>query len=357
MVLMRAAADVSARLMTGVDEFFTRRALVAPRSEAYDPDQRIAEARTFVDSLGAEFAPSADKDAFFPELTREGWSSRVVRSLSGGSVVDLRAASEHRVLFESEARAFDEMTRTRSARARHFRHQTRGRPAVIFIHGFMAGDLLVEELEWPTHKFYGAGLDVVLAVLPGHGPRKVGRPWDAPEWPAKTPTFTIEGYRLAIGELRGLVTHLLADGASDVAVVGMSLGGYTAALLSTIDPRLSLVAPFIPLASTADFLRDNHQLSGSAAQVSKQHDLFEQMFASVSPLSRPCLAPIEGRLVFGGAHDRVTPLAHADRIADHFGISTTVFPGAHILQYGRSQAWRAILRNLRDRKILPRRRA
>lgn len=343
--------SASARVMAGLDVLFTRAALVAPRNEPYDPAQRIEEASRFVDSLGPDFG--ADVEAFFPELGQEGWTSRVVRRLPGGSVVDLRTASDHTTIFQEEAAAFRSMTKSRHARARHFRHQSRHRTAIILIHGFMAGDLLLEEHEWPTHAFYDAGLDVVLAVLPGHGPRKGNRPWDPPEWPAKTPTFTIEGYRKAIGELRGLVTHLLADGVTHVGVVGMSLGGYTSALFSTVEPRLSLVAPFIPLASTADFLRDNGQIQGTPEQVEKQYEILEAMFASVSPLTRPCLVPREGRMVFGGAHDRVTPLSHADRIASHFRVDTTVFPGAHILQYGRSQAWHAILRNLRTRNLMP----
>ncbi len=342
--------SASAALMRGVDELFTSRALVAPRREDYDPEQRIREGRTFVDSLGSDFG--RDVDAFFPEVGRAGWSRKVRRDLGDGHVVDLRTPSEHRVHFREEAANFDRMARNQVAWARHFRHQVRHRPAVVFIHGFMAGDLVLEELEWPTHAFYRQGLDVVLAVLPGHGPRKLGRPWDPPEWPARTPTFTIEGYRQAIGELRGLVTHLLDDGATHVATVGMSLGGYTAALWSTVDPRLSLVAPFIPLASTADFLRDNGQLRGTPEQVARQHLVIEDVFASVSPLTRPCQVPLEGRMVFGGVHDRVTPLAHAERLAAHFGVEVRTFPGAHILQYRRWDAWRDVLANLRGRGIL-----
>lgn len=342
--------DAPAALMRGVDELFTKRALVVPRREAYDPQQRIREARAFVDSLGPAFG--ADVDAFFPIVGEGGWSSTVRRDLGDGHVVDLRTPSPHRPVFPAEAPNFDPAARNQTAWARHFRHQVRHRPAVILVHGFMAGDLALEERQWPTHAFYRRGLDVVLAVLPGHGPRKRGRPWEPPEWPAKNPTFTIEGYRQAIGELRGLVSHLLDDGATHVAMIGMSLGGYTTALFSTVDGRLCLAAPFIPLGSTADFLRDNGQLRGTPEEQREQHALIEGIFASVSPFTRPCRVPTEGRMVFGGEHDRVTPLAHAQRIADHFGVPLTTFPGAHVLQYRRWDAWRAVLGNLRARGIL-----
>lgn len=342
--------DAAARLMEGVDEVFTQGALVAPRKEPYEPVQRMREIEAFLASLPEDFG--RDVEAFFPGQPREPFTPRVLRELPEGKLVELRAKVRHRVFFEDEAEAFRAMPKSRVAIVRHFRHQRRFRPALILIHGFMAGDFALEEREWPTHRYYKSGLDVVLACLPGHGARKSTRPWQPPDWPARTPTFTIEGYRQAIGELRGVVSHLLEDGCTHVAVMGMSLGGYTAALLATVEPRLCLVAPFIPLASTADFMRDNGQLRGSAVQVAKQHALVERMFESVSPLARPCLVPKEGRMVFGGQYDRVTPLGHADRIAAHFGVDTTVFPGAHILQYGRWEAFAAVTKNLRARGIL-----
>lgn len=349
--MVALARRTTGALMGGVDQLFSKGALVAPRRDTSDPRERIAAAERLIESFPEDLG--RDVERFFPIVGGGGWDRRVIRSLPDGHVVDLATPSRHVPIFEREASALASMEKNDPARARHFRHQSRHRTAVIFVHGFMAGDFLVEELEWPTHAFYRRGLDVVLAVLPGHGVRKSNRPWESPEWPARTPTFTIEGFRQAIGELRGLVSHLLADGVTHVGVVGMSLGGFTSALLATVEPRLALVAPFIPLASTADFLRDNGQLTGSPAEVARQHALIERTFESTSPFARPCLVPKDGRLVIGGAYDRVTPLAHADRIAQHFEVETTVFPGAHLLQYGRTQAWRAILRNLGRRGLMP----
>lgn len=341
-------------VMRRVDTMFSRGALIGPRRDPLTPAERIAAAEALLSTFPPDLG--ADADAYFPIVGGGGWSRSLVRPLGDGYVVDLATPSRITPVFPAEAAKFEALKKNGSARARHFRHQSRHRTAVVFVHGFMAGDLLVEELEWPTHAFYERGLDVVLAVLPGHGPRKGNRLWDPPEWPAGTPQFSIEGFRQAVGELRGLVSHLLADGVDHVAVVGMSLGGYTSALLSTVESRLALVAPFVPLASTADFLRDNGQLVGTPAEVVAIHALLERTFASVSPFTRPCLVPQEGRMVLGGAYDMVTPLSHSNRIAAHFGVETTVFPGAHLLQYGRWQAWRAVLANLRARGLAPRRR-
>jgi dienelactone hydrolase len=48
---------------------------------------------------------------------------------------------------------------------------------------------------------------------------------------------TNEAFGQAIWDLRGLALALRADGASAVGAMGMSLGGYTTALWSTIDPE------------------------------------------------------------------------------------------------------------------------
>jgi len=348
------ARRTTGALMRSVDELFSRGALVRPRGRSLSPAEVIRANERLIAGFPADLG--ADVEAFFPIVGTGGWGRRVIRQLDEGHVVELRTPSRHTPIFELERSVFESLPRNHVACARHFRHQRRHRrTAVIFVHGFMAGDFLIEELEWPTHAFYERGLDVVLAVLPTHGARRSSRSWESPAWPGKSPTFTIEGFRQAIGELRGLVSHLHDDGVENVAVVGMSLGGFTSALLATVEPRLCLVAPFIPLASTADFLRENGQLHGTAEEVARQHELIEQTFASTSPMTRPCLVPRDGRIVFAGAFDAVTPVAHADRIAAHFEVDTTLFPGAHLMQFGRWQAWRAILRNLGRRGFMPER--
>jgi pimeloyl-ACP methyl ester carboxylesterase len=45
--------------------------------------------------------------------------------------------------------------------------------------------------------------------------------------------------------------------------------------------------------------------------------------------------------VLGAEGDRITPIAHARRLAEHFGAPLEVFAGGHILQFGRADAFRA----------------
>lgn len=75
----------------------------------------------------------------------------------------------------------------------------------------------------------------------------------------------------------------------------------------------------------------------------------------VSPLARPLLVPTERTVVLAAASDRITPLAHAERIGAHFGVPVTTFSGGHLLQVGRGDAFRAVGRMLEAAGIMSRR--
>jgi pimeloyl-ACP methyl ester carboxylesterase len=62
--------------------------------------------------------------------------------------------------------------------------------------------------------------------------------------------------------------------------------------------------------------------------------------------------PRDRLLVVAGEADRITPFAHAERLADHFGARLERFVGGHLLQLGRSEAFRAVGRMLGEAGLL-----
>jgi predicted alpha/beta hydrolase family esterase len=52
-------------------------------------------------------------------------------------------------------------------------------------------------------------------------------------------------------------------------------------------------------------------------------------------------------LVVAAESDQITPISHAERLAQHFGASLVRFGGGHLLQFGRGEAFRAVGRWLR----------
>src|SRR6185369_2176308 len=80
----------------------------------------------------------------------------------------------------------------------------------------------------------------LLYVLPYHGLRAPHGPWRSGE-----PFFdldmvrTNEAFAQAIYELRALIRYLRTRQTGPVGAFGMSLGGYTTALLATVEPELA----------------------------------------------------------------------------------------------------------------------
>jgi pimeloyl-ACP methyl ester carboxylesterase len=211
------------------------------------------------------------------------------------------------------------------------------RPAIVLIHGYMAGHWWLEERAWPM-AWLAERYDLALALLPFHAMRSRGN--GPPPFPGADPRMTNEGFRQAIFDLRALIGFLRERGSPAVGVMGMSLGGYTTALLATLD-AVAFAVPIIPLASLADFAEEQGRLgSGDDARV--QHDALEQANRIVSPFTRPSRVSPARVLIVAAEADRITPMGHAERLAAHFGARIVRFEGGHLLQFGRAEAFRSV---------------
>ncbi|MDP3278124.1 MAG: alpha/beta hydrolase family protein [Deltaproteobacteria bacterium] len=212
------------------------------------------------------------------------------------------------------------------------------RPLVILVHGYLGGDFRWEQRFFPVKQLRSWGYDLCLATLPFHGLRKQRDRKGPPKFPSADPSLNIEGFRQAIIDLRSLVTIAQARGCPQIGVLGMSLGGYTASLLATAEPRLDFCMPMIPLASLADFTRDMGRLPGDLHEQRVMHTALEECMALVSPTQRSAVIDPARIVVVGADGDQVTPISHAKRLADHFGSALVTFEGAHLLQLGRARA-------------------
>jgi pimeloyl-ACP methyl ester carboxylesterase len=224
------------------------------------------------------------------------------------------------------------------AYARLFESHT-PRPVAILVHGYLMGRLAVDERIWPIGRFDELGLDSALVVLPFHGRRADPNRTSRPEFPGRDPRIANEGFRQVIGEIRALAAWLRRRGHPAVGVIGMSLGGYAAALAATVEAELDFVVPIIPLASLADFAFEQGSLSESPELRAREHALLERVYGLASPLARTPLVAPERLLVLGGKADRITPLSHARRLAHHLRAPLATWHGGHLLQLGRNDAF------------------
>jgi hypothetical protein len=301
-------------------------------------------------AITARYAPFAnDIDGFFgkPEPRRFDVVASGSRRGKRGTYerLDVRWASRVEPIASEIRGSFLGTPENHRAAARIFRGPGKGRPLALLIHGYRAGQYLLEERVWPLDWFLDNGVDVALFVLPFHGVRATaGR---SPRFPGSDPRFTIEGFRQAIGDLSDLAATFEADGAPATIALGVSLGGYTASLLATARP-LAFVGPIIPLASFADIARAAGRLVGTPEEQRLQHEAIESAHGIVSPLARTPL--VKGsRMIIGAAHgDLITPVMHAEKLSKHFEAELIKFPGGHILPIGRRAVFKAIGSRLRE---------
>jgi pimeloyl-ACP methyl ester carboxylesterase len=341
--LLPAAAGVDALASRGL----TRRspsARARSRTESLGPGERLAALERVREVYG-EPALLEEPTRFFGEPRRAPVRTTRARGRADGEVLELAWPSRAEPFHAPLAPRLLDVPENATARARLFRgagpEAERARPALVVIHGYRAGQLDLEERLWPLDWLRrgalasGAtaqGLDVALFVLPFHGARGGAR--GGSRFPGSDPRITIEGFRQAVSDLSDLVGHLRALGAPRVGLLGMSLGGYTAALGATV-LDVDFVVPLIPLASFADLARDNDRLVGTPDERERQHAALERAHGVVSPLARLPRVPPERAYVIAGEADRITPKAHAERLAKHFGAPLDVFPGGHLVQLGR----------------------
>ena len=323
-----------------VDRLIHATVLNRPRAKSAEdlgPVERAAALRELVVALDEQL----DDVDTFPTAETPAPKLRNVRRDPDCEVIDLRFESPHQLVLDVTER-WKRYPSNARVPVRWFRGGD-DRPAIVLIHGYLGGAFAFEERVWPIRWLLRKGMDALLFTLPFHGARADRR--GAPPFPAADPRFTIEGFRQAIADLGALAAYLRERGAPAVGVMGMSLGGYTSALAATT-LSLDFAVPFIPLASIADFAREGGRLIGTATQRHEQHELLEKTYSWVSPLHRAPTVPSAGRLVVAGGRDRITPVRHAERIADHFDAPLVVFSGGHLFQIGRSKGFRAVGRML-----------
>jgi pimeloyl-ACP methyl ester carboxylesterase len=237
----------------------------------------------------------------------------------------------------------------RTAYARWFRHQQGPRPCAVLLHGYMAGTLSVERWLWPVRRLFKGGMDVLISVLPFHGPRRdARRGMMPPAFPSNDPRFTVEGFRQMVFDQTALFDFLLDGRASSVGVMGMSLGGYGAALLSTIERRLGFAVLYVALGQLEDFALRFGRMVGDETQQAEQAEALRRAQWPINPLARPPLVPPERVRVIAGEFDRVTGIAHAEKLARHFGVSVEMFAGGHLLQFSRVKAFASAFQMLQQ---------
>jgi hypothetical protein len=209
----------------------------------------------------------------------------------------------------------------RTAHAWLLRHR-RGaaRPWLVCIPGYSMGAPWMDCSAFQTMKLGSElGLNVAIPVLPLHGPRRTG-------WMSGDGYFsgdcldTLHAQAQAVWDVRRLLAWLRANGAESIGLYGLSLGGYTAALLAALEQGLRCVIAGIP---ATDFvhLGQHHTppaLIDAAESAGLDWERVTRVFRVISPLAMPVRVAWRRRFLFAGTADRIVPLIQARRLWQHW---------------------------------------
>lgn len=237
--------------------------------------------------------------------------------------------SYERLLFPSgwlpreEEPGFDRWARNENnatAAATLLRHPGAPRPWVVAIHGLAMG--------YPMADFFGLhakllhrhlGLNVIMPVLPLHGPRRITRV-SGEAMLSFDLIDALHALTQSIWDLRRILSWVHEQRPRGVAVYGVSLGAYVASLLSGLTEGVDMVVAGIPVIDFPALFETHaphvirlrgleHQILGGTA---------EAVHSVVSPLAFAPRVPKEGRFIFAGLGDRMATPAQAHRLWEHW---------------------------------------
>lgn len=222
-------------------------------------------------------------------------------------------------------------------------HGDRGRKILLCLHGYLLGDPKQAQNMFRVEKLFALGLDVALFITPFHWKRAL-------ENKAQRGIFlqpddvvmTLECFGHAMHDLK-LANLVLADlGASEIGIIGASLGGYLAALYSCMDEKMAFTALVVPA------VHFGRPVTPESVKLSFKPDLemqykIDTLWQLHSPLNFTPRLSGEKILVIASRGDRVCPFEYVERLCRKWELPVKRFmTGGHWLVFNaraRGKAW------------------
>jgi len=239
----------------------------------------------------------------------------------------------------------------RTAVATLLRHRDRPRPWVVGIHGFGMGSAFMDFVGVHALRLHRElGLNVVLPVLPLHGARKISR-ISGEAFLGFDLVNTVHGLTQAVWDIRRIISWIQTQEPHGVAAYGVSLGGYTTALLAGIDDRLDCAIAGIPVVDFPGLISAHSPLHLRLRAI--EHEILdgnaEIVHRVISPLAFEPAVAQERRFIFAGLGDRLARPSQAHRLWEHWDRPTTCwYAGNHVGYLWSRQVTQFVIRALTD---------
>jgi len=290
----------------------------------------------------AELAAERDPAKSFPAPTE---LPRVTSRPANRLAMRLARGRVDNISFRSSFRAVNPAMRTRWSawgsnnvvHAQHWRHSDGPHPTLCVVHGFMGSSYLANGRFFTLPWYYRSGYDVLMYTLPFHGPRaEKFSPFSGFGYFASGLGGFAEAMAQAVHDFRSIIDYLRHTGVDRIALTGISLGGYTSALVASVDDRLEAVIPNCPVVTPATMFDEwfpANKLMGLGLRLSNiSRDELAAGLSYHCPLNYRPLVPKNRRMIITGIGDRMAPPGQAVKLWNHWDrCALHWFPGSHVL--------------------------
>jgi hypothetical protein len=197
---------------------------------------------------------------------------------------------------------------------------TGNRPWLVCVHGTEMGraelDLTLFRA-WHLHEDFG--LNVILPVLPMHGPRAKGLPKGA-VFPGENVMDDVHGTAQSVWDVRRIIAWIRAQQpGARIGLNSISLGGYIASLVASLDEDLTCAILGVPPSNLVELLGRHSGLPKDDPRRITL-DLAAPIGRMISPLSMEPKVPPKGRFIYAGVADRIVhPRQQVMQLWEHWG--------------------------------------
>lgn len=209
----------------------------------------------------------------------------------------------------------------------------RPRPWVVCLHGFGTGIPVADVVGFRAGHIHKAlGYNVVMPVLPLHGPRKVTL-LGGEAFISFDLLNGVIGMANAVWDVRRIISWVQAQDPVSVGLYGVSLGGYAAALTAGFAKDLDFVMTGIPVTDLLGLFRSH--APRHVLRRAEEYRIFspesDAVMAVSRPTSYPALVPRERRYIFAGIGDRMALPEQAHTLWKHWERPRIEwYPGNHV---------------------------
>ena len=203
---------------------------------------------------------------------------------------------------------------------------------LVCVHGLAMGrawlDLRAMGAGWLQRR----GLNLAFPVLPLHGPRANNAASGA-GFLSGDVANSLHALTQTAWDIRRLIAWLREEGAERIGIAGMSLGGYSAALVASLETGLDCAIAGIPPSEFGAMTC--YHANARALALAAAEDITPERIGTalrpVSPLALQPRVPLERRFIFGALADRFVSTDQVEMLWHHWKQPEILwYPGAHL---------------------------